>query len=116
MASDPQDSTDPRNNIDPRNTIDPRNNPESRATERGAAVPISRAGSGSVVPAEQAPPMRAPADGASGGAADGDPLSGVTADPADIEDAVSGRAGADRPGSELDGPGGGVAPARRVCV
>ncbi len=93
MASDPQDSTDPRNNIDPRNTIDPRNNPESRATERGAAVPISRAGSGSVVPAEQAPPMRAPADGASGGAADGDPLSGVTADPADIEDAVSGQAG-----------------------
>ncbi len=116
MASDPQESTDPRNNIDPQNTIDPRNNPESRATERGAAVPISRAGSGSVVPAEQAPPMRAPADGASGGAADGDPLSGVTADPADIEDAVSGRAGADRPGSELDGPGGGVAPARRVCV
>jgi len=93
MASDPQDSTDSQN------TIDPRNNPESRATERGAAVPISRAGSGSVVPAEQAPPMRAPADGASGGAADGDPLSGVTADPADpadpadIEDAVSGQAG-----------------------
>lgn len=87
MASDPQDSTNSQN------TIDPRNNPESRATERGAAVPISRAGSGSVVPAEQAPPMRAPADGASGGAADGDPLSGVTADPADIEDAVSGQAG-----------------------
>lgn len=72
--------------------IDPRNNPESRATETRAAPPVSRGGSGSVVPAEQAPELEHP-EGDTSGTGGGDPLGGVTASEADLDDAVEGKAG-----------------------
>ncbi len=81
---------------DQQEPIDPRNNPESRATERAAETPVSRGGSGSVAPADQAPPLEPPADGGTGGTADGDPLGGVTAgagNTPDTDDAVEGQAG-----------------------
>lgn len=85
---------------EPTDPIDPRNNPESRATESSAEVPLSRAGSGSVVPAEElsdadAEALAAPAaDGdAPGGTAEGDPLAGVGISQEDLGGAVTGKAG-----------------------
>jgi hypothetical protein len=72
--------------------IDVRNNPESRAAESGASSSVARASDGG------APPREAPATGelpsaTTGGAADGNPVSGVTIDKADQENAVSGDTG-----------------------
>lgn len=72
--------------------IDTRNNPESRSTESSASPPLSRGGSASVVPAEQAPPMPEPT-GDTGGTAEGDPLGGVGMTEEDREDTVRGKAG-----------------------
>ncbi len=78
---------------DPDGPIDPRNNPESRATERAGAQPVSRGGSGSVVPAETVAPPDEPAETDHAGTAQGDPLGGLTMSKDDRADAVSGQPG-----------------------
>lgn len=78
---------------EPTDAIDPRNNPESRATESGAEVPLSRAGFGSVVPSDELPDVEDPGADASGGTAGGDPLSGLGISREDLDGAVKGTAG-----------------------
>ena len=77
--------------------IDVRNNPESRAAESGASSPVARASDGG------SPPREAPSTGqlpeaTTGGAADGNPVAGVTISEADEQDAVSGDTGPEEPG------------------
>ncbi len=84
--------------------IDVRNNRESQAASADGFTRVSRANDGG------APPREAPAAGelpeeTSGGAADGNPVAGVTISDADRDDAVSGDTGP----NELDGPTAGHA-------
>ena len=77
---------------EPPDPVDVRNNPESRAAERDASTSVARASTGGI------PPREAPRAGdlptrEEGGTAAGDPVSGVTIDPADERDAVSGDTG-----------------------
>lgn len=77
--------------------IDVRNNPESRAAAENAPSSVARASAGGM------PPRDAPAAGeapepASSGTAAGNPVAGVTINPDDRDDAVSGDTGPDELG------------------
>lgn len=78
-------------------SIDVRNNRESQAGDQRSTSSLARASDGG------APPKDAPAAGElptreTGGAASGDPVSGVTISKADQEEAVSGDTGPDEHG------------------
>ena len=77
---------------DPQEPIDVRNNPESRAGAADSLSRVARASDGG------APPRDAPAAGElpenlPGGAAEGNPVAGVTINSEDLEAAVSGDTG-----------------------
>ena len=80
------------NDVEPHEPIDVRNNPESRAGAADSLSRVARASDGG------APPRDAPAAGAMpedlpGGAAEGNPVAGVTISSEDREEAVSGDTG-----------------------
>ena len=75
-----------------REPIDIRNNPESRAADSGATSSVARASDGGAPPREAPPAGELPTP-TEGGAADGNPVAGVTISEADEEDAVSGDTG-----------------------
>ena len=79
---------------EPADPIDVRNNPESRAAASSRASVVARASDGG------SPPREAPATGdlpeaEEGGAAEGNPVAGVTISEADAEAAVQGDDGPD---------------------
>ena len=89
---------------EPPEPIDVRNNPESRAAASSRSSIVARASDGG------SPPREAPASGElpeaqSGGVAEGNPVAGVTIDPADEENAVSGDTGPDELGGRAPTPG-----------
>jgi len=78
--------------VEPQEPIDVRNNPESRAGAADSMSRVARASDGG------APPRDAPAAGElpedlPGGAADGNPVAGVTINREDLRAAVSGDTG-----------------------
>ena len=90
MSNDPQE-------------IDPRNNVESQQAEESASQVGSLAGGGAVFsPARAAGAVPGVPDAADvageGGTGAGDPLEGVTIDPADAAQAVPGDQGPEHPG------------------
>ncbi len=84
--------------------IDPRNNPESRLAEESASQTGSRSATGGAIfsagrPADAVPGQPDPQDGdPESGTGAGNPLDGVTIDPADAEQAVPGDDGPEHPG------------------
>ena len=73
--------------------------PEVKQAERNASPGLSRAGSSGTLTTGPAPGDEQPAQALDGGTAGGDPLSGVTATEQDVNDAVSGDTGPERPGA-----------------
>lgn len=75
------------------------NNVESAVTERNQSSYVARAGQSSgIIDNGPEPGDEQPSKAKAGGTAGGDPLAGVTADPADVKDAVSGDTGPEHPG------------------
>lgn len=73
--------------------------PEVEHAERDASPGLSRAGSSGTLTTGPEPGDEQPERALDGGTAGGDPLSGVTATPRGVEDAVSGDTGPERPGA-----------------
>lgn len=73
--------------------------PERQNSEREQTVGRAGAGSSGVFSPGPAPADEQPSLAVGGGTAGGDPLSGVTADADDLEDAVSGDTGPEHPGT-----------------
>ena len=73
--------------------------PERTSNEREQTAGRAGAGSSGVFAPSPAPADEQPSLAVGGGTAGGDPLAGVTADPEDVADAVSGDAGPERPGA-----------------
>ena len=82
---------------DPHDGIHTDANPEAEAAERGQSSYVARAGQTGVT-SGPAPGDEQPDQAVGGGTAGGDPLAGVTASPADVEEAVSGDTGPEHPG------------------
>lgn len=84
---------------EPHEGIKADNNPETQAAEGDQSSYVARAGQSSgVVGSGPEPGDEQPSQAITGGTASGDALSGVTADPADLKDAVSGDTGPEHPG------------------
>lgn len=86
---------------DPHDGINPAANPETEAAERGQSSYVARGGQSSgIIDSGPAPGDEQPSQAVGGGTAGGDPLAGVTASPEDVEHAVSGDTGPERPGRQ----------------
>ena len=86
---------------DPHEGINPAGDPESEAVERDQSSYVSRGGNTSgIVDTGPGPGDEQPSQAAGGGTAGGDPLAGVTASRQDVEQAVSGDTGPERPGRQ----------------
>ena len=73
--------------------------PERVANQREQTAGFAGAGDSGVAPPTSAPADEQPSQAVDGGTAGGDVLSGVTATPEDLEDAVSGDTGPEHPGT-----------------
>ena len=73
--------------------------PERTSNEREQTVGRAGAGASGIFSPGPAPADEQPSLAVGGGTAGGDPLDGVTADASDVEDAVSGDTGPERPGA-----------------
>lgn len=74
-------------------------NPEAEVAERDQSSYVARAGQSSgATDSGPAPADEQPSQAVDGGTAGGDPLAGVTASDADVEQAVSGDSGPEHPG------------------
>lgn len=86
---------------DPHEGINVDANPETAAIDRDQSSSVARAGQSSgTVDSGPQPGDEQPSQTVAGGTAGGDPLAGVTADPDDVQDAVSGDTGPTRPGRQ----------------
>jgi hypothetical protein len=84
---------------DPHDGLDPAANREAEAAERDQTSYVARGGQSSgIVDMGPAPGDEQPSQAVDGGTAGGDALSGVSATPEDVEDAVSGDTGPEHPG------------------
>lgn len=72
---------------------------EAQQADREASPGLARAGSSGAVDTGPAPADEQPSQAKDSGTAGGDALSGRTADEHDLEDAVSGDTGPERPGA-----------------
>lgn len=83
-------------NIEPHEGVDPYDNAETREVEAEQTPSLARAGGEGPAPS----PAREPGEGYHPeGTAAGDPLSGVTIDAEDADQAVSGDTGPEHPGT-----------------
>ena len=73
--------------------------PERVSNQREQTAGFAGAGESGVAPPTSAPADEQPAQTVAGGTAGGDVLSGVTAAPEDVEEAVSGDTGPEHPGA-----------------
>ncbi|MDP9497594.1 MAG: hypothetical protein M3P46_08025 [Actinomycetota bacterium] len=86
---------------DPHEGINPAANREAEAVERDQTSYVARGGQSSgIVDNGPAPGDEQPSKAVAGGTAGGDPLAGVTAGGQDVELAVSGDTGSERPGTQ----------------
>lgn len=86
---------------DPHEGINPAANREAEAVERDQTSYVARGGQSSgIVDNGPAPGDEQPSQAVAGGTAGGDPLAGVTASREDVEQAVSGDTGPERPGTQ----------------
>lgn len=85
--------------VEPHEGLKADNNPETQVSERDQSSYVARGGQSSgVITDGPEPGDEQPSQAKDGGTAGGDPLAGVTATDAEVEDAVSGDTGPEHPG------------------
>ncbi len=86
---------------EPHEEIKADGNPETAALERNQSSYVARGGqSNGTVDRGPQPADEQPSQAVANGTASGDPLAGITADPDDVQNAVSGDTGPARPGRQ----------------
>ena len=84
---------------EPHDDLKADSDPERVANQREQTAGFAGAGESGIAPPTSAPADEQPSRAVDGGTAGGDVLSGVTADPDDVADAVSGDTGPEHPGA-----------------